>query len=69
MHIVKQHSKEFKMNNAQETFYNDVMDNNSFDEIQSMMILVDYSALEYYNITEDEYFEVVGRVYESLTEG
>jgi len=57
------------MNNAQETFYNDVMDNNSFDEIQSMMILVDYSALEYYNITEDEYFEVVGRVYESLTEG
>ena len=52
------------MSENMEQFYNDVMDNNTLEEVMGLMVgSVDLSALKYYNITESEYHATLEQVY------
>ena len=55
------------MNNNQERFYSDVMDNNTLEEINDFLSgQYDPWVLKEYGITESEYFAVLEQCYESL---
>ena len=54
------------LTDAQQRFYDDVLNNNTMAEVMDLMVgQADLSALKEYNLTQEEYADVLEQIYDN----